>query len=226
MNDTMTTAAAHHASAPAARAGGVGAQAGRATAPGLARLLNAVDYGMLLVAEDGCVLFVNQSARLDMDDGHPLQLLGGELRARHPGDVVRLHSALAGAMHRGVQALITLGTPTSRAIDVAVLPQPDASERTAALILGRRRASEELSTEAYARRHKLTLAETRVLRHLCRGERPQDIAHTLGVKLSTVRSQIGSIRTKTGHREISAIVQCVARLPPLPCLTGRTAPAE
>ena len=194
---------------------------GRARA--LARMLDVVDYGMLLVAEGGCVVFANQVARAEMDHEHPLQLLGHDLRARCPRDVVSLHTALAGALHRGVQILLTLGGAPDKCIHAAVVPLADAGEPAAAIVFGKRRVCEDLSSDAYARQHGLTLAEARVLRYLCAGDRPQDIAFGLGVKLSTVRTQIGSIRAKTGARDIGAIVQRVARLPPLPCVTRRAA---
>jgi len=188
----------------------------------LARLLDVVDYGMLLVLDDGCVVFANRVARAEMNDEHPLQLLGRDLRARCPRDVVSLHNALAGALRRGVQALLKLGG-AGQGIHIAVVPMADAGEPAAAIVFGKRRVCEELSIDAFARHHGLTLAEARVLRHLCSGERPQDIAFGLGVKLSTVRTQIGSIRAKTSSRDIGAIVQCAARLPPLPCVTRRAA---
>ena len=188
----------------------------------LAHLLDVVDYGMLLVLDDGCVVFANRVARTEMNDEHPLQLLGRDLRARCPRDVVALHNALAGALGRGVQALLKLGG-AAQAIHIAVVPLVDAGEPAAAVLFGKRRVCEELSIDAFARQHGLTLAEARVLRHLCGGERPQDIAFGLGVRLSTVRTQISSIRAKTGSRDIGAIVLSAARLPPLRCMTRREA---
>jgi DNA-binding CsgD family transcriptional regulator len=67
----------------------------------------------------------------------------------------------------------------------------------------------------FARNHGLTLAETRVLEALSEGLQPSDIAARFGVGLSTVRSQIGSIRAKTRSDSIGALVRQVAVLPPL-----------
>ena len=195
-------------------------EAGRPTP--LACLLDVVDYGMLLVLDGGCVVFANRVARAEMNDEHPLQLLGRDLRARCPRDVVAWHNALASALGRGMQALLKLGS-AAQAIQIAVMPLPDAGEPAAAIVFGKRRVCEELSIDAFARQHGLTLAETRVLRHLCGGERPQDIAFGLGVKLSTVRTQINGIRAKTGSRDIGTLLQGAARLPPLRCLARRAA---
>jgi DNA-binding CsgD family transcriptional regulator len=61
----------------------------------------------------------------------------------------------------------------------------------------------------------LTPAETRVLELLCAGVRPTEIAGRAGVAVSTVRTQIGSIRAKTGAASIRELVRQVAVLPPL-----------
>jgi DNA-binding CsgD family transcriptional regulator len=54
-----------------------------------------------------------------------------------------------------------------------------------------------LGVQWFARNHGLTLAETRVLEALSEGLLPSDIAVRFGVGISTIRSQIGSIRSKT-----------------------------
>ena len=45
--------------------------------------------------------------------------------------------------------------------------------------------------------------------------RPNEIASRAGVAVSTVRTQIGSIRSKTGATSIRELVRQVAVLPPL-----------
>jgi DNA-binding CsgD family transcriptional regulator len=83
------------------------------------------------------------------------------------------------------------------------------------LMLGKRRVCEALSVDAYARSHGLTLAEARVLERLASGEAPCQAAQVLGVAISTVRTQIGQIRQKTGARSIRALLREIATLPPL-----------
>jgi DNA-binding CsgD family transcriptional regulator len=67
----------------------------------------------------------------------------------------------------------------------------------------------------FVRSVNLTPAETRVLELLCSGVRPTAIARQQNVAVSTVRTQIGSIRAKTGAASISELVRQVAVLPPL-----------
>jgi DNA-binding CsgD family transcriptional regulator len=181
-----------------------------------ASMLDEVDYGMLLVADDRIVLHSNHVARAELDAQHPLQLLGAELRVRRPQDVAPLREAITAARERGLRRLVTLGEGADR-VSVAVVPLPAApgDEAMTLLVFGKRRMCEALSAHWFAREHGLTPAESRVLAALCEGVQPTQIAQDLGVAISTVRSQIGSIRIKTGAESIRSLVRQVAVLPPL-----------
>ncbi|HET9978397.1 MAG TPA: helix-turn-helix transcriptional regulator [Burkholderiaceae bacterium] len=182
----------------------------------LALMLDEIDYGMLLTADDHVVLHANHAARLELDDEHPLQMIGAELRVRRCADKLPLHEAMSAARKRGVRQLVALGDGTQR-ITAAVVPLPaaDGDETLTLLVLGKRRMCEGLSVHGFARQHRLTPAETRVLAALCEGRRPVDIAAAQHVAISTVRTQIGSLRAKTGAANIRGLVQQVAMLPPL-----------
>lgn len=183
----------------------------------LAAALDEIDYGMLLLDEDGLVLHVNEAARVELDAEHPLQLLGRELRARQSRDVQPLHAALHDALRRGLRKLLTLGQAEQQvSLSVVPLGALGSDERGATLvILGKRQVGAELAVLGFARSHRLTAGETRVLTALCNGLQPSVIAATHGVAICTVRSQIGSIRIKTGAPSIRALVRQVAVLPPL-----------
>lgn len=85
----------------------------------------------------------------------------------------------------------------------------------AVVVMGKRAVCGELSAEAFARQHGLTPAELRVLKQLCAGHPAAEIAMMRSVALTTVRTQISSVRDKTGSPSIGAPVRSVARLPPL-----------
>ena len=188
----------------------------------LSRMLDIVGYAMVLVVEDGRVVFANQFAREELQGEHPLRLQNGTLQLREPLAVPELQTAIEGALYRSAQAMVSLPSKAGGTVSVSVVPVRDISECPAALlILEKRSVCEELSADAFARAHALTLAETRVLKQLCAGTRPGDIAQALGVKLTTVRTQIGSIRSKIGSRDITDILRRVSRLPPLPSLMRR-----
>jgi len=193
----------------------------RADAPALARwselMLDEIDYGVLLLDGDAQVLHMNHAARTELDAQHPLQLLGRQLRTREGADLLRLHEALQAATQRGLRRLLMLGRDAHR-VAVAVVPlgKPGAVGQAATqLSMGKRQMCSGLGVHWFARSHGLTLAETRVLESLSEGLQPNEIAARYGVGISTIRSQIGSIRLKTHTDSIGALVRKVAVLPPL-----------
>lgn len=188
----------------------------------LAATFDEIDYGMLLLSDATHVVHVNHAARAELDGQHPLQLLGRELRARRSQDVAPLHEALRAAGQRGLRKLLTLGDGHER-LSVSVVPLvagergggDDGTPTMTLVILGKRRVCEALSVQGFARSHGLTGAETRVLVALCEGTPPGEVAAQVGVAISTVRTQIGNIRQKTGAESIRDLVRQVAVLPPL-----------
>jgi DNA-binding CsgD family transcriptional regulator len=182
----------------------------------LSLMLDEIDYGMVLLGDSGQVLHVNHAARAELDGDHPLQLLGRELRARLTTDVAPLNDALQAAQ-RGLRRLITLGGRGS-SLTLAVVPLgtlASGAPQATLLLLSKRRVCERLSVQWFARAHALTPAETRVLEGLCAGLDPREVADQHSVGLATVRTQIGSIRAKTGTESIRDLVQRVAVLPPM-----------
>ena len=220
-----STACAEHASihapdysAPPAYAGPECRAPAMALWQWLSATLDEVDYGMVLLSDKAYVMHINHAARAELDACHPLQLVGRELRTRRAEDLARLHDALHCAAHRGLRKLLTLGA-TDQRVSISVVPlaaalysdQPNAT----LVMLGKRQVCEPLSVQGYAHSHALTPAESRVLVALCGGVRPNQIANQLGVAISTVRTQIGNIRFKTGAESIRDLVRQVAVLPPL-----------
>lgn len=184
----------------------------------LERMLDIVDYGMLLLLPNGQVIYANATARFDLED-HPLMQLRGQLlQVGHSRDATALREALVGAVQRGCQKLLTLGGDGEATLNVAVVPVLESNAGRAAgamLVLGKRRVYDEMSIESFARHHRLTPAEQRVLKLLCAGRRPTEIAQIVGVELSTIRTQIASILEKTGMSGMGALIREVSRLPPL-----------
>ena len=183
----------------------------------MAQMLDAIDYGMLLISDDSTVVHVNKAARRDLDSHHPLQLINNQLRPRQHADAATLLEALAAAAHRGLRRLLTLG-PVDDRVSLAVVPLAalgGEARNAVLLVLGKRRVCEELTIDWFARSHGLTPAETAVIKGLCADLTPQQIAARQEVGLATIRTQIGSIRLKTGAGSIKALVRQVAMLPPL-----------
>lgn len=185
----------------------------------LAAALEELDYGIVMVVEGSRILHMNGVARQEMDDRHPLRCHAGVLRARHACDAAPLGNALADAAGPGLRRMLTVGTSAQReTVSIVPLDLPSTSERPLRAVLvvfSKLSVCESLSVEAFARNHGLTQAETRVLVALCNGAKPAKAASQLGVAISTVRTQIGSIRAKTGAASMFALARQVALLPPI-----------
>ncbi|MEP6502790.1 MAG: helix-turn-helix transcriptional regulator [Betaproteobacteria bacterium] len=179
-------------------------------------MLNHIDYGIVALEADRRVSLVNAAAYALLAQAHPLHIRAGELCAHHPSDLQRLDKALAATTSRGLRTLLALGPDEDVSVAVVplMLPQPGVPG-TAMLVLGRALSGDNLATQWYARNHGLTLAECRVLGLLCVGAAPGEIARRQGVAVSTIRTQIGSIRAKTGTSNVGALIRRVSALPPL-----------
>jgi len=185
----------------------------------LMRVLEEIDYGMVVVTASGALRYANQLARNELMGNGPLCLLQGQVRGNQPSDHCQLQLALADAI-RGRRRLVSLGHNGST-ISVAVLPLPateeedENAEAVALLTFGKRQACETLTVDFFARSQGLTGAEARVLQALCNGAKPKEIAAQCDVAISTVRSHICSIRVKTQTANIRQLVDRVAMLPPI-----------
>lgn len=194
----------------------------RATAtPPLTRwltlMLDEMDHGMLLVTQSGQLHHANEPARRELSHGGRLEVADQQLRAVQRQESQVLAQALLDA-GRGRRCLLWLGTQRP-GLSVAVIPLPQQEElegeALVLLVLGRRQPGEALTIDFYARAQGLTDAEARVLRALCSGLGPKQVAHQFDVAVSTVRTQISSIRHKTQTASIRDLMSRVAALPPI-----------
>lgn len=181
----------------------------------LPRLLDEIDYGLMLLDVEGArLLLANRAARVECAGGRALRCAGERVLAARPADSAALALALIDAA-RGRRTLLSLGDSEAR-VTLAVIPLSLGNGHPGALlIVGRRQLCETLSVEMFARRQGLTSAEVHVLQALCTGLPPARIAAQFGVKLATVRTQVAAIRSKTEAGSIRDLVRRVAALPPI-----------
>ena len=182
-----------------------------AIGPLLAAALDEVDVGLALVYPEARTLHLNHRAQQCLADGAALALRDGRIAASRADDAAAMARALADAALRGLRRLIHVGQGDARCSLALVPVRPG----VAALMLGRSHLCEALSLQGFARAHALSDAEARVLSALGRGDAPTQIARAHGVALSTVRTQIGAIRGKTGAASIRDLLRMVAALPPI-----------
>jgi DNA-binding CsgD family transcriptional regulator len=190
--------------------------------PWLAVMLDQVDHPMILLADDQTVLHANRAAQLELSattpgHEHPLAWRDGKLSAVQRADAAELAEALIAARTRGIRKLLALGAKGNR-VSVSVMAMP-ASEQdphgAIMLVLGKRQVCGDLAVFWFARSHGLTQAECTVLQALCKGLGPNEIAKEHTVAISTVRTQLAAIRSKTGTTSLRDLVNEVACLPPL-----------
>lgn len=177
-------------------------------------ILDEIDYPVLLVDEELHLQHGNRIARSLLARRESLMLEAGLLQLRCEVQQVQLRRAVDAAVQRGRRSLIAPRSERGSQPSLAVLPAGPSS-RLALVILAKPALCQGLTLQAYAREHGLTEGEREVLGALCAGRSPEEIAQQRQVALSTVRTQIGAIRAKTGARDIGALVRSMAVLPPL-----------
>lgn len=184
----------------------------------LLRMLDAMEYGMVLVDGQGGVRYANQLGCDELGGDGPLRVRDGQLHAPDAEHRAILRGALTDAQ-RGHRRLMTFEDDASSAA-VAVIPMHGDDEpveaRLALLVFGKRIEATGLSVDFYARAKGLTGAEATVLMHLTQGAEPAEIAKRQGVAISTIRSQIASVRSKTSASSVRELLDRIAKLPPIP----------
>jgi DNA-binding CsgD family transcriptional regulator len=178
-------------------------------------LFDEIECGLIVCDDEGQVVFANQAAQRELVAGRVLAQSGAMLR-RAPGASGELDAALRLAGQRCRRSLVRLQQGDDRLM-VSVLPLslPGANSQHVLVMLGRRLPCSELGLEMLATSHGLTLAERRVLAALVRQATPREIAAAHAVSLTTVRTQISSIRAKVGTRSIDGLLLRAAEMPPV-----------
>ena len=181
------------------------------------RLLDEIDYGLVLVTAQGAVLHANHLARHELAIGRLLFASpGGVVTGRSSALTEQLMAAIQGAV-QGRRRLLYL-THGEQCLPLSVIPlapAPGAAAGSVLLVMARQRIGDNLALQMFAREHCLTPTEESVLRALCDGREVDEIAVQHGVAESTVRTQVRALRDKTGAGGIRQLVQCVLSLPPV-----------
>ncbi len=210
-----------HEISPAAGDAGSGFGAVTALAPDalqagvLARVLDEIDHGLLLVDLTGRIVHANHPARREMAAARALRSAEGMLSAGLPAAQPRIRQALKDA-ERGCRSIVEL-EHASGTLSLAFIPldarEPGAVVDTVLVMCSRAAGCETLTMQMFARSKQLTRAEQNVLAQLCAGHGAEEIAGLQGIRLSTVRTHIKNVRQKTGSSSIREVVHRVSRMP-------------
>jgi len=180
------------------------------------RALEEIDYGLILVRPDCTLHHANHLARHELSRARFLRVAGERVVGQTPTQSDEILRAVTAAAQGRRQMLMLRSDHDTLAVACVPLFQPyEGTGGSVLLMLGRQPGIQNLNVTFFSRTHGLTPTEEAVLRALCEGLEVQDIAEAHGVSVCTVRTQVRSLRLKTGIGSMRLLVQRVASLPPM-----------
>jgi len=182
----------------------------------LMRMLDEIDYGVLVIDERGRIQHTNHLARHELASARLVVSRGSGLLGTSSEHTALIQQGLELAL-KGQRKLVML-EEGEHELSLAFIPlsHPLESESPTVLVLMQRQStSDNLAVRMFARSKGLSPSEESVMIGLCRGLGVPDIAREHGVAESTVRSQVKSLREKTGCCSIRKLMQRVNSLPPV-----------
>lgn len=182
----------------------------------LLRMMDEVDHGMLVIDGDGALRHANHLARFEMAQSRFIMSHGQLLLGSTTQFSQQIEQATKQAL-KGHRQLVSLQSD-DRELSLAFVPLSHALESdapTVLVMLSRQNVCENLAVRMYARANHLSPSEEAVLIALCKGYTIPEIAEEHRVAVSTVRTQIKALRTKTGCTSIRMIMLRVNSLPPV-----------
>lgn len=179
------------------------------------RVLEEIDYGLMLLSPSGELEHANEVARCELNRGRVIRLDGNRVMGHSSAGTEEILRCLRGAA-QGRRQMLTLHHGDV-SLTVACVPLSHRAEESdpVLLILARQSATQNLNVTFFSRSYGLTSAEEAVLRALHEGLRINEIASVNGVSECTIRTHVRSVRDKTGINNIRLLVQRVANLPPV-----------
>lgn len=192
----------------------------------LMRMLDEIDYGLILLDVKGAIWHANHLGRSELGRGQVLHVEEGRLNTRVAAKKAVMQQAIYRAS-QGVRSLIDLRHPPDdlSAIDhhgtsVAFVPMGHPAEAypnplPVLAITCRQVMCEQISLHFFAQSYGLTSTEESVLAALSQGLDVEDIAKQRSLALSTVRTHVKQLRVKTQCRSMRELLNKVSVLPPV-----------
>lgn len=188
----------------------------------LGQIADALPWPLLLLRRDAVLLHANLAGRQLLHRGQTLRM-DGQQRVQSPLDAQQ--TALADALKAGRPALLqwppkSASSPGHPGCFVVLKPlaarggDSPGDGDAAVLVMLSSPASPHRDLQAFAAMHRLSPAEVRVLEQLSLGHSTAGIAAALGTQPATVRSQLTSLRRKSGHASLVLLLRALATLPP------------
>lgn len=189
------------------------------------RVLEEIDYGLILVSPDGVLQHANHLARVELSRSRFLRTDNTVVVGETPAQTEEINRGVkAAAQGRRQMLALRHADDTLHVACVPLFPSFEGRSGSVLLMLARQTGTQNLNVTFFARSHGLTPAEEAVLRALCDGLDVHDIAVAHGVSEYTIRTQVRSLRDKTGINSMRLLVQRVAALPPVVPMSLTVAP--
>lgn len=185
----------------------------------IADALEALDAGVLMLDEQGRLIFVNPAGAALLAAGGPFVRAGDSIGAADAAQRTQLVEAIAAARTQAgdassaTPARMTLSSADGRRFALKLRPMPefirlDETRQSGVIVIAE--PVRPLSTvDEVQRLLGLTAAEAALALSLADGNRPRDYARAHGVSINTVRTHLASLREKL---EAKSQTQIVAKL--------------
>jgi DNA-binding CsgD family transcriptional regulator len=197
---------------------------------GLLVALDALSFGIAVVACDGTLLFASREASEIIACGDHLTVFHGRLRMMAADQdqwlesVLRRYASVSSAEIEGE----IFALPSAReegTISGYIMPVPLSDVRVvvpaAVLILHDRFRDSQPSQSALAARYGLSSAEGKLLSELVRGHSLRECAAIAGISQNTARTYLYQIFTKSGHHRQLDLVRAVVSDWPIWVASGK-----
>ena len=190
--------------------------------PGLlASMLDEIDYGLVVLDGAAAILFANHLARQELARAYWVQQTGHRFEACDETGALKIDRAMCD-IARAQRSLISLdGEAGSLALSFVPLTcagtaaAPQTAGQGALVAFSKRAACEVLTLRMFGEMHGLSIAENELLPAISCGLSVETIALQQHVAVSTVRSQVYSIRAKTGSTSLRTLMARLITLPPI-----------
>lgn len=184
----------------------------------LALAIDTLAWPLLLLHGDGVLLHANRAAATLLRRGRPLSLVQDQqVQPTDESQRNAFRAALMAVLAGAAPVRLHWAGDDDRAPTSARLSalRPDPGQEAVLMLTLAPEAGLGADLSAYAAAHGLSPTETRVLQRLALGESSARAAAALGLRATTVRTHALSLRRKTGHASLGALVHALARLAPI-----------
>jgi DNA-binding CsgD family transcriptional regulator/PAS domain-containing protein len=180
--------------------------------------LDCLTHGVVLVNSSGLPIWLNRRAQEITKHSDALRMSSSGFAGRRPSDTQSLRELIKGTVSAGTQGLLAIsrGDDSRPLLLIAIPLKPigivEASNQLACgvVFISDPDRTDDPSVESLRRAFELTYREAQTAIAIAHGQGLQAAANSMGVALTTVRSQLQQAFAKTGtshQAELAALVQ-------------------